>query len=139
MARRLFNSCVRNDRHNIIGMQEVVLDEHNMKISDNSDDTNFWQGKIHSAILVLGTCDTSEELSLKPNKEKSDTCWKHDHDKHYTVIWSAAVRYLIYLARESRYWAKRKLSPISVLPCQINQISGKQLTKQLFCYSRPEC
>ena len=35
--------------------------------------------------------------------------------------------------------AKRKLSPISVLPCQKNQISGKQLTKQLFYYSHPEC
>ena len=33
---------------------------------------------------------------------------------------------------------KRKLSPISVLSCQINQISGKQLTKQPFYYSRPE-
>ena len=40
---------------------------------------------------------------------------------YYTVIWSAAVRYPIYLARES---------PISVLSCQINQISGKQLTDQ---------
>ena len=36
---------------------------------------------------------------------------------------AAAVRHLI----------------LSVLPCQINQISGKQLTKQLFYYSRPEC
>ena len=26
-----------------------------------------------------------------------------------SVIWSAAVRYLIYLVRESRYWVKRKL------------------------------
>ena len=34
--------------------------------------------------------------------------------QYYTVIWSGAVQYLIYLARESRYWAKRKLSPISV-------------------------
>ena len=58
--------------------------------------------------------------------------------EYYTVIWLAAVRYLIYLARENRYWAKRKLGPISVLPCQINQISGKQLIKQLFYYSRPE-
>ena len=56
-----------------------------------------------------------------------------------TVIWSAAVRYLIYLERESLFWAKRKLSPISVFPRQINQILGKQLTKQLFYYSRPEC
>ena len=39
------------------------------------------------------------------------------HIGYYTVIWSAAVQYLIYLARESRYWAKRKLSPIlSPLP-----------------------
>ena len=44
-----------------------------------------------------------------------------------TVIWSVAVRYLIYLARES---------PISVF-CQINQILGKQLSKQLFYYSHP--
>ena len=28
---------------------------------------------------------------------------------HYTVIWSAAVRYLIYSARESRHWAKRNV------------------------------
>ena len=57
---------------------------------------------------------------------------------YYTVISSAAVPYPIYFARESRYWVKRKLSPISVLACQINQISGKQLTKQPFYYSRPE-
>ena len=54
--------------------------------------------------------------------------------RYYTVIWSAAVRYLIYLARESRYWAKNKLSPISVFPCQISQILGKQQTKQLFYF-----
>ena len=57
---------------------------------------------------------------------------------YYIVIWSAAVRHLIYLARESQYWAKRKLSPISVPLCQINQIPGMQLTKQLFYYSHLE-
>ena len=31
------------------------------------------------------------------------------------------------------------LRPISVPPYQINQTSGKQLTKQLFYYSCPEC
>ena len=48
---------------------------------------------------------------------------------------SPAVRYLIYLARESRYWAKRKLSPISIFPCQMNQMSGKQLSKPLLYFS----
>ena len=32
----------------------------------------------------------------------------------------------------NRYWAKRKLSLIPAFPCQINQISGKQSTKQVF-------
>ena len=33
------------------------------------------------------------------------------------------ARYLIYLARENRYWAQFTLLSISALPCQINQIS----------------
>ena len=53
-------------------------------------------------------CDEKKE-----KKEKYDDMI-YEMIIYYTVIWSAAVRYLIYLARESRYWAKRKLSPISV-------------------------
>ena len=33
------------------------------------------------------------------------------------------ARYLIYLARENRYWAQLTLCPISALTSQINQIS----------------
>ena len=33
------------------------------------------------------------------------------------------ARYLIYLARENRYWVQLMLRPVSALPCQINQIS----------------
>ena len=41
-------------------------------------------------------------------------------DLEYIVICLAAVRYLNYLARGSRFWAKRKLSPVSVLHWEVN-------------------
>ena len=56
---------------------------------------------------------------------------------HYTVIWLAAVQYLIYLERESLYRMKHKLNSISVLFCQINQILDKYQIKQLFYHSYP--
>ena len=56
---------------------------------------------------------------------------------HYTVIWLAAVQYLIYLERGSLYWMKHKLNSISVLFCQINQILNKYQIKQLFYHSCP--
>ena len=57
--------------------------------------------------------------------------------RHYTVIWSAAVQYLIYLARDSWYRMKHKLNPISVLLCEIHQILYKHQSKQLFYHSFP--
>ena len=55
----------------------------------------------------------------------------------YGNLLNGLGRYLICLACESRYWEKRKLSPVLVIICQINQISGKHLTV-LFYYFRLE-
>ena len=45
------------------------------------------------------------------------------------------ARYLIYLARENRYWAQLTLRPISVFPCQINQISDCSRPNNCIIYS----
>ena len=46
---------------------------------------------------------------------------------YYTVIWPAS-----YPISDLFGKGERKLSPLAALPCQISQISDKQLTKQLF-------
>ena len=56
---------------------------------------------------------------------------------HYTVIWSAAVQYLIYLTRDNWYQMKHKLNPISLLLCEKHQILYKHQSKQLFYHSFP--
>ena len=87
-----------------------------------------WQFKINadisildkSVILGLPCCVFAGYIVLTyandslthclPDRIKTIRFGKRFHDcVYYTVIWSAAVRYLIYLARECRYCAKRKL------------------------------
>ena len=45
------------------------------------------------------------------------------------------ARYLIYLARENRYWAQLTLRPISALHCQINQISDSSRPNNCILFS----
>ena len=45
------------------------------------------------------------------------------------------AQYLIYLARENRYWAQLTLRPISALPCQISQISDSSQPNNCLMYA----
>ena len=72
----------------------------------------FVMGESHFQVKV---CISDITHPITPNLSLSG--------KRKPISCSAAVQYLIYLARESRYWAKRKLSPISALPCQKKRIS----------------
>ena len=48
------------------------------------------------------------------------------------------TRYLIYLARENRYWDQLTLRPISALPCQIKQILYSSLPNNCIIYNSLE-
>ena len=60
---------------------------------------------------------------------KNELLYQHDLEEmiYYAVIWSTAVRYLIDLARESRYLAKRK--------SDIGQVADQTTVY----YFQPEC
>ena len=65
------------------------------------------------AVINYDNCraakDVTAELgtSVEYSKNRKENSKRLHWQNNYTNIWSAAVRYLIYLATESRYLAKR--------------------------------
>ena len=57
---------------------------------------------------------TPDQGAMKAREVKrSGLAMRGTETVHYTVIWLATVQYLLYLARESRYWVKRNIgSPL---------------------------